>query len=218
MSADPTLHELALHEPALHEPWPTYARQQEATVFGLWAFLASEVLLFGGLFLVYTVYRWTSGPAFSEAAQHTDWQLGTINTVALLTSSLSIAVSGRALERGMRRVAAAGIWITLAFGLIFLVVKAIEYRKDFEENLFPGPVFALAAPAGRIFFGLYWTMTALHALHVTIGLAFIARLAWMAHAGVLERRPNSMEATSLYWHLVDAIWVVLFPCLYLVGR
>ena len=208
----------ATSDEALHEPYETYARQKEATVFGLWTFLASELLLFGGLFLVYTVYRWTSGAAFSEAAHHTNWLLGAVNTAALLTSSLAIAVAGRALERGRTRLATWGVWVTLAFAVMFLVVKGFEYREDFEENLFPGPAFALAAPAARIFFGLYWTMTALHACHVLVGMALIARLAWMAHTGVLQARPNSMEATSLYWHLVDAIWVVLFPCLYLVGR
>ena len=202
----------------LHEPFETRARQREATVFGLWCFLASEVLLFAGLFLVYAVHRWRDGPAFSVAAQHTNALLGTVNTLLLLTSSAAIAIAGRALEAGRVRTAVAGIWTTLALGVGFLVVKGIEYRKDFEEHLWPAPDFALPEPAARVFYGLYWTSTGLHALHVTAGLTLIARLAWMAHRGVLARRPDSMEATSLYWHLVDVIWVVLYPCLYLVGR
>ena len=218
MPTDGALPGPVLPDPKLHAPYETFERQREATVFGLWTFLASELLLFGGLFLTYTVYRWTSGEAFSDAAKHTNWLLGTVNTVALLTSSLSIAVAGRALEAGKLKIVRWGVWITIGFGLMFLVVKALEYREDLEEGLWPGPVFALAAPAGRIFFGLYWTMTGLHAVHVTVGLLLIGRLAWMDHKGVLVRRPDSMEATSLYWHLVDAIWVVLFPCLYLVGR
>ncbi len=202
----------------LHEPFETRARQREATVFGLWCFLASEVLLFAGLFLVYAVHRWRDGPAFSVAAQHTNALLGTVNTLLLLTSSAAIAVAGRALEAGRVRTAVAGVWTTLALGVGFLVVKAIEYRLDVEEHLWPAPDFALPEPAARVFYSLYWTSTGLHALHVTVGLTLIARLAWMAHRGVLARRPDSMEATSLYWHLVDAIWVGLYPCLYLVGR
>lgn len=202
----------------LHEPWESHARQREATVFGLWTFLASELLLFGGLFLVYAIHRWEDGPAFSKAAAHTDMWLGTLNTALLLTSSAAIAVAGRALEAGRARTAVIGVWVTLLLGLGFLVVKAFEYRKDLHEHLWPAPDFALAEPAARIFFGLYWTSTGLHALHVTAGLVLIARLAWMAHRGLLMKRPESMEATSLYWHLVDLIWVVLYPCLYLVGR
>ena len=204
--------------PPLREPFETRARQREATVFGLWTFLASELLLFSGLFLVYAVHRWRDGPAFSTAAQHTDVGLGTVNTVLLLTSSASIAVSGRALEAGRVRTAVAGVWATLVLGAGFLVVKAVEYSKDLHENLWPDADFALPQPAARIFYGLYWTSTGLHAIHVTVGLTLIARLAWLAHRGVLARRPDSMEATSLYWHLVDVIWVVLYPCLYLVGR
>lgn len=202
----------------LHEPFESRSRQREAAVFGLWCFLASELLLFGGLFLVYAIHRWQDGPAFSKAAQRTDVVLGTVNTALLLTSSAAIAVAGRALEAGRRRTAVAGVWATLALGLGFLAVKAVEYRKDFAERLWPAPDFALPEPAARIFFGLYWTSTGLHALHVTVGLLLIGRLAWLAHRGLLARRPDSMEATSLYWHLVDVIWVVLYPCLYLVGR
>lgn len=202
----------------LHAPFETRARQREAVVFGLWCFLASELLLFGGLFLVYAVHRWEDGPAFSVAAQHTNALLGTLNTLLLLTSSAAIAVAGRALEAGRARTATAGIWATLALGVGFLVVKAFEYAKDFEEHLWPAPDFALAEPEARVFYGLYWTSTGLHAVHVTVGIVLIARLAWMAHRGVLMRRPDSMEATGLYWHLVDVIWVVLYPCLYLVGR
>ena len=202
----------------LHEPYRTHARQRDAVVFGMWTFLASELLLFAGLFLVYAVRRWTDGPAFSEAAKHTDVAIGTLNTLLLLTSSASIAVAGRALEHGRRRVVTVAIWLTLLLGFCFLGAKSVEYAKDVREGLWPTADFALPEPAGRIFFGVYWISTGLHACHVTAGQALIGRLAWMQHRGVLMRRPASMEVTSLYWHLVDAIWVVLYPCLYLVGR
>ena len=205
-------------EGVLHEPFEAHHRQREAMVFGLWTFLASEVLLFGGLFLAYAAYRWTHGPAFDAAAHHTNEFYGTLNTGWLLTSSAAIAIAGRALERGRTRLATLGIWVTIGFALLFLLTKAVEYHQDLDEHLWPGPDFALTAPASRIFFSLYWVMTGLHAVHVSVGLSLILRLAWMAHRGVLATRPDSMEVTSLYWHLVDAIWVVLFPCLYLVGR
>lgn len=202
----------------LHEPFETHARQRESTLFGIWIFLASELLLFAGLFLVYAAHRWTDGPAFSEAAKHTDVAIGTFNTLLLLTSSASLAIAGRALEAGRRRVVTAGVWLTLLLGLGFLAAKSVEYYKDVQEGLWPTAAFALPEPAGRVFFGLYWVSTGLHACHVTAGLVLIGRLAWMQHRGVLMRRPESMEVTGLYWHLVDAIWVVLYPCLYLVGR
>ena len=202
----------------LHEPYETHARQREATVFGMWTFLASELLLFAGLFLVYAVHRWTDGPAFSEAAKHTDVVIGTLNTALLLTSSASLAIAGRALEGGQRRAVTVCLWLTLLLGLGFLGAKSVEYVEDVQEGLWPTAAFALPDPASRIFFGVYWTSTGLHACHVTAGLVLIGRLAWMQQRGVLMRRSESMEVTSLYWHLVDAIWVVLYPCLYLVGR
>jgi cytochrome c oxidase subunit III len=208
----------AVAESPLHEPYETHARQKEAVVFGLWTFLASELLLFGGLFLAYAVYRWTHTTAFNAAAHHTNELYGTLNTAWLLTSSAAIAIAGRVLERGQVKTATVLIWVTIAFGLLFLGTKALEYKEDLEEHLWPGPNFALVQPAARAFFSLYWVMTGVHAVHVTVGLCLIARLAVMAHVGTLARRVDSVEATSLYWHLVDAIWVVLFPCLYLVGR
>ena len=202
----------------LHEPYETHARQREATVFGMWAFLASELLLFAGLFLVYAVHRWTDGPAFSEAARHTDVVIGTLNSVLLLTSSAALTVAGRAREAGERRLATLGIWLTLALGVLFLGAKSVEWMKDLHEGLWPSADFTLAAPAARIFWAWYWIATGLHGCHILVGLGLIGRLAWMQHRGVLMRRPDSMETTSLYWHVVDAIWVVLYPCLYLVGR
>lgn len=202
----------------LHEPYETRDRQREAVVFGLWTFLASELLLFGGLFLAYTVYRWTQTAGFDAAAHHTNEFYGTLNTAWLLTSSGAIAIGGRALERGRVKLATVCIWVTIGFGLLFIATKALEYREDLHEHLWPDAHFALVEPAARVFFSLYWVMTGIHAVHVTVGLCLITRLAIMAHVGTLARRPDSMEATSLYWHLVDVIWVVLFPCLYLVGR
>lgn len=202
----------------LHEPWPSKPRQHEAVVFALWTFLASEVLLFGGLFFGYTVYRWLDSSAFVGAISHTNVIYGTANTAILMTSSLSIAVAGRALQARVGRIPEIGLWITLALGLAFLVVKGFEYREDLVERLWPGPGFALVDPVGRIALSFYWIMTAVHACHVTVGLLLIGRLLVMARRDTLQRNGDSVEATTLYWHLVDVIWVILYPLLYLAGR
>ena len=216
--AEAPVSELAAAHSPLHEPYEDYARQREATRFGMWVFLASEILLFGGLFAAYAVLRWTGGAGFVEGARHTDEFLGALNTGWLLTSSTALSVAGRALDQGRTRLAVAGVWVTMAFGLLFLVTKGVEYVQDLHEHLWPGPDFAVAAPAAQSFFALYWVTTGIHSLHLIVGLGLVMRLALMARVGVLQRRTDSMEATTLYWHLVDAIWVVLFTCLYLLGR
>ena len=202
----------------LHEPYDTYARQHEAALLGMWAFLASEILLFSGLFMVYAAHRWTDGAAFTDAARHTNLAIGTLNAVLLLTSSAVLTTAGRAQLAGRRTLTVVCVGATLALGVAFLAAKGVEYAEDLREHLWPSPDFSLPQPASRLFFALYWISTGLHAVHVTVGLLLIGRLAWMARAGVLMRRPESMEATSLYWHVVDAVWMVLYPCLYLVGR
>ena len=122
------------------------------------------------------------------------------------------------MEAKRKRLPEACIWIALALGLAFLVVKGFEYREDVEEGLWPGVRLALEQPAARVFFSFYWITTFVHACHVTIGLSLITRLGWLARRGKLATSTDSMEVTSLYWHLVDAIWVMLYPLLYLVGR
>jgi len=202
----------------LHEPFTSRARQREAIVFALWIFLASELLLFGGLFLGYATYRLLDIRDFNEAASHTNVYFGTANTAILMTSSLAIAVAGRALESGRTKPTKIGIWLTILLGLSFLVVKGFEYREDLIEHLWPNLDFSLKPPVARIFFSFYWITTGVHACHVSVGLLLIGRLAWMAHRRVLPQNRDSVEATSLYWHLVDIIWVILYPLLYLVGR
>jgi cytochrome c oxidase subunit III len=209
--------EAAAHSP-LHEPYETYARQKEATAFGMWVFLASEILLFGGLFLAYAVYRWTQTDAFAAAARHTNELLGGLNTVWMLSTSAAMAVAARALPVGRTRLSVAMLLATLVFALLFVGTKSLEYADDLREHLWPAPGFALAEPAARTFYGLYWVMTGLHAVHVVIGAALVVRLLVLARARRLPERTDSLEATALYWGLVDAVWIVLFPCLYLIGR
>jgi cytochrome c oxidase subunit III len=204
----------------LKEPWRSLEHQREAATFGIWTFLASELLFFGGLILAYTVYRIQDPQAFAAAARETDIWFGTINTAVLLTSSLSMAVAAQAAEEGrLRRLIVLCLAATAALGLTFLVLKGFEYAEDIRKDLVPGPGFALKARAAQLFFALYWVMTGVHAIHLTIGIALVSRLAFLGWRSRMELRRNpEIEVTALYWHLVDVIWIVLYPLIYLPGR
>lgn len=200
-------------------PFENIARQHLAVSFGMWVFLVSEVLLFSGLFAGYSVYRNLYSQGFLAAGRETSIIYGTVNTAILLTSSLTIAVAGRAAKAGFGQVAWCLLVATMALGISFLVVKGFEYREDIAKHLIPGAGFPLDQPGAQLFFSYYWVMTGVHAMHVTGGLAAVGRLvvtswrnpAWLSGSG-------SEEATALYWHLVDVIWIVLYPLLYLAGR
>ena len=203
----------------LRPPWTDLERQRQAAMLGMWIFLGSEVLLFSGLFAGYGVYRGLYPQGFLAAGRHTDIVLGTVNTALLMTSSGTIATAGRAARAGWQRLAWWLLIATFALGALFLALKGLEYHKDIADHLVPGKTFAIAVPGAQLFFCFYWIMTGIHALHVSGGLAGVARLivtsrkdlAWLAGGG-------SEEATALYWHLVDIIWIILYPLLYLVGR
>ena len=202
----------------LHEPFESGVRQREATIFAIWTFLASELLLFGGFFFAFYVMRGQHPAGFREGARHTDLLFGTINTALLLTSSFAMSVAGRAVEVRRVRLAELCIWITLTLGVAFLGVKAMEYAQDLREHLWPDVRFDGADPSERIFFGFYWTVTFIHSCHLMIGLGLLLRLGLMARARVLDVHTDSVETTSLYWHLVDVIWIMAFTTLYLVGK
>jgi cytochrome c oxidase subunit 3 len=204
---------------ALREPWETLPRQREAATFGLWVFLASELLFFGGLLLCYAVFRVIHTQGFDAGAHETNPWFGTANTAVLLTSSLTMAMAARGGEAGLRRTALWCLAATAALGLTFLVIKGFEYREDIVEHLVPGPGFKLAEPAAQLFFSLYWVMTGLHAIHLTIGIGLVTRLWILAkRERLLLAASPQVEITALYWHLVDVIWIILYPLLYLVGR
>ncbi len=202
----------------LHEPFESKVRQREAVVFGLWIFLTSELLLFGGMLMGFAAYRHAHEGAFTDAAHHTILMFGTINTVLLFTSSLCMSVGSRALEVRQGRLAELSVWATAVLGLGFIACKSLEYHQDLHEHLWPGLSFALTDPATRIFFGFYWTLTFVHLCHLSVGLCLMLRLIWMARRGVLAANTDAMEATSLYWHLVDVVWIVVFTTIYLVCR
>jgi cytochrome c oxidase subunit 3 len=204
---------------ALREPFESLARQHNAALFGMWLFLATEVLFFGGLFGGYAVYRTLYPEGFVAGARHSEIVLGTVNTALLLTSSLCLAAGVRAARLGIARFARACFFATALLGCLFLAVKGWEYADDIAKHLLPGPDFALSERGAVQFWTFYWLMTGLHALHVLIGIGAVLRLplAGRRDADWLRHTP-AVEATALYWHFVDAIWVVLFPLLYLAGR
>nr|WP_307728546.1 cytochrome c oxidase subunit 3 [Massilia solisilvae] len=186
----------------------------------MWIFLATELMLFGPLFLAYLYGRTHFPDAFAAASRHTSFWLGTANTAVLLSSSLAMALAVHAREEQRPRAAARLLLLAAACGVLFLFIKGSEYAHDWREQLFPGPGFSLRGETGAgIFFWLYFAMTALHALHLAIGIAATLlfalglRLQWP-----LVQPAQRLDALALYWHFVDSVWIFLYPLLYLVGR
>lgn len=202
---------------ALREPWESLADQRGNARFGIWIFIASEVLFFGALVMAYAFVRALHPGAFAAAARETDLWYGAPNTAILITSSFTMAMAARAADLGLGRLAARCLAATAALGTAFLVVKGFEYREDLAEHLLPGQDFKLAQPAAQIFWSFYWAATAIHAVHLSIGIGLVARLAWLLGRGKLAPRSPQIEVTSLYWGFVDIVWIMLFPLIYLSG-
>ncbi|SEM57138.1 cytochrome c oxidase subunit 3 [Sphingomonas gellani] len=204
-------------EVTLQEPWATAERQRVAVQFGMWLFLATETLFFGGLFLTYAVARFSHPAGFVAAAREAEAMFGTINTVVLLTSSLTMAIAERAVREALVPLARAMFAATLMLGVAFLVVKGFEYRSDIVKHLVPGPEFTLSQTGASQFWAFYWTATGVHACHMLIGLGVVTRML-LIPAADLPGRSTTAEGSALYWHLVDLIWVILYALIYLVGR
>ncbi|MCB1743693.1 MAG: cytochrome c oxidase subunit 3 [Gammaproteobacteria bacterium] len=199
-------------------PWQSISRQAEGVSLGVWIFLVSEVLLFGGLFLGYAVYRGLHPEAWRAAAAHTDVFYGTLNTAILMTSSLTMAMASRGVEHALRRMTSICLLLTAGLGIAFLVTKGFEYQADISKGLLPGPGFALQPATAQLFWAFYWVMTGLHAVHLGIGVGLVGLLLSHMHRKRATLRSTAVEGVALYWHLVDVIWVVLLPLLYLIGR
>ena len=205
------------------EHFATLDQQEEVARLGMWVFLATEVLFFGGLFLAYAIYRARYPDAFAAAGEHTKVVIGTINTAILLTSSFIMALGVKAAEADRRRPLARYLLATALLGIVFLVLKGFEYAGEYREHLVPGLNFifkARDASAAELFFLLYFIMTGLHAVHMAIGVCLLLIFAWRAKRGVFSGEGKHMPVTvlGLYWHFVDLVWVFLFPLLYLNGR
>jgi cytochrome c oxidase subunit 3 len=227
--------------PALAPQFDNLEQQREAGTLGMWIFLATELMIFGGLFTAYTVYRCLWPVAFAEGSRHLLWGIASLNTVVLLSSSFTMALAVYGAQTGRRNVLVGCLALTCLLGLTFLGLKFYEYVVDFQEGLVPGQrFFEVFKPDGsprwegyrelgirledyvqqvQMFFVIYFVMTGLHATHMIIGIGLLTWLILEARKGRFtpEYHPQ-VELTGLYWHFVDIVWIFLLPILYLIGH
>ena len=210
------------HHSALAHQFDDLEQQHEASSLGMWLFLVTEIMFFGGLFTAYAIYRSSYPQAFAEASRHLDITLGAINTMVLIASSLTMVLAVRGAQLGRRRTLIAFLVFTIILGSVFLGIKAVEYSHKFHEHLVPGHGFTLEgswAKQAELFFSFYFAMTGMHALHMVIGIAILAVLTIQAGRGRFSSGYHTpVELTGLYWHFVEIVWIFLFPLLYLIGR
>jgi len=215
-------HGHAVHHPQLQHHFDTMQQQKEASTLGMWLFLLTEVLFFGGIFFAYMLYRMWYFDAFAEASRDLDLMLGGFNTVVLIGSSLTMAFAVRSAQTGSSSGTVRWLILTMILGAVFLGVKVVEYSHKFEVGHVPGPNFHSTsqwAAQEQIFYSLYFTMTGLHAVHMIVGIVILAVITRMAAQGKFnESYHTPVEMTGLYWHFVDLVWIYLFPLLYLVER
>ncbi len=210
------------HAPHTAEQFDDAAQQRDAATLGMWAFLATEVLFFGVLFAAYTVCRVIWPDAFASASRHTDLTLGGLETAILLTSSFTVALAVRDVQLGGRRLATGLLCGTAVLGLVFLAIHAFEYYHDYKAAVIPGiryeEVGGFAAQE-RLFFFLYYVTTGFHALHVSVGVVVLLTMALRTHRAAFGPGYHTpLEVSALYWHLVDIVWIFVFPLYYQVGR
>lgn len=195
--------------------------RDETAELGMWVFLATEVLLFGGLILGYFVYRHDYPAAFAAASQHTEIVIGTANTAILLTSSFLVACAVDAFSVETRKICAVLLSGAIVLGLTFILLKGIEYTKEFHEHLVPGINFSFEADkadGAQLFFLFYFIATMIHALHMLIGISVLAVMAVLTWRSPSTRHRAALHSSALYWHFVDVVWIFLFALIYLPGR
>ena len=196
-------------------------QQSDAARLGMWVFLLTEVLLFGGLFCFYAIYRSWYPDMFYNAHRYLNVVLGATNTIVLITSSVTMALAIRSMQLGRQREAVYNLLATFSLAGMFLVIKYFEYAHKFHEGQLPGKFYTFTGIEGtnpHVFFSVYFLMTGLHGLHVIGGMAVIAWMIRRTRRGDFSAAYYTpLELTGLYWHLVDIIWIFLFPLLYLIG-
>jgi cytochrome c oxidase subunit III len=192
--------------------------ESETGKLGMWIFLFTELFLFGGLFLVYAVFRAKYSQDFHTAARELNAFIGTMNTVFLLVSSMTVAMSVTAIQKNQKKLALFLVTVTLVLAALFMMNKYFEWSHKFEFKLYPGSEVLKNLPRGELlFFGLYFMMTGLHALHVLVGMVLLSvNLIKIRTGKVNQSHYLLLENSGLYWHLVDLIWIFLFPLLYLI--
>jgi cytochrome c oxidase subunit 3 len=219
--------DIEIAEHSLQHHFADMDQQKDASTFGMWLFLVTEIMFFGGLFCAYLVYRATYYQAFVAGSQTMNIWLGATNTAVLICSSLSMAMGVRCAQIGKTKMMVILLLITIVFGFAFLGIKSVEYHEHWVNHQFPGPNFQFegAEVSGvnpqniQIYFSLYWAMTGLHALHMIIGIGLVT---WIVIAGARGAYSpdyySPVENVGLYWHFVDLVWIYLFPLLYLISK
>jgi cytochrome c oxidase subunit III len=224
------LAEHATHVEGLAHHFVSMEQQKEAGMIGMWLFLLTEVMFFGGLFLAYTIYRTTYPEGFLYGSHLLNVKLGGTNTVVLIVSSLTMAMAVYCSQKGDRKNLVRYLVVTLILGLVFLVIKYFEYKAKISDHLFPAMSLYHPAATGdhgvplnlqrpvQVFLWIYFLMTGLHALHMIVGAGLLITMILMARKGRFTKDYNSpIEISGLYWHFVDIVWIFLFPLLYLTG-
>ncbi len=213
--------ESATHPQYLQHHFADAVQQRESSKLGMWIFIVTEVLFFGGLFAAYAIYRAWNPEIFHNAHTALNWKLGAINTMVLITSSLTIALAIRSLQVDRPKPAQHYLWVTLLLAATFMVIKYFEYAHKFHLGELPGKYYTYTGIEGtnpHVFFSIYFVMTGLHGLHVLVGMGVIFWMILRTRRGEFGAQYYTpVEVTGLYWHLVDMIWIYLFPLLYLVG-
>ena len=219
--------------PALQHHFENMEQQREAGTLGMWVFLVTEIMFFGGMFLAYTLYRSKYPAAFASASNHLSLTLGAINTAVLILSSLTMALAVFSAQVGKRRNLVICLVSTMVLGVTFLGIKAVEYREKYVYHLIPGKLFpGNPFDAGKVhllpgaakenvemFYWIYFAMTGMHAVHMIIGVGLLSVILYFSARGRYgPEYHNPVEISGLYWHFVDIIWIFLFPLLYLLGR
>lgn len=211
------------HPEGLAHHFEDLDQQREASELGMWLFLVTEFMFFGGAFMAYLAYRYWHAEGFIEASQTMSVPLGTINTAVLLTSSFTMALAVHAAHHARKKQL---IWLlvaTIVLGSIFLGIKAFEYHEKYDHHHIPFAGLTFKAPGehvlgAMVFYSLYFVMTGLHAFHMVIGIVLMLVLIWLARRGrIMGPHATVVHNAGLYWHFVDLVWVYLFPFFYLVG-
>jgi cytochrome c oxidase subunit 3 len=214
-------HAREAHVPEAAEHFESVEQQEHAARLGMWIFLSSETLLFAALFALYAGYRAMYSVDFLAASHHNNMLIGTANTAILITSSFTVAWALHSVQHDARRMGALSLGLTVLLGMAFLGLKIVEYLDHFHHGIYPGSHYRFAempSHGAKLFFTLYYFLTGLHALHVLGGMTFLALLMWLVLKGRYHARHYvALENGALYWHLVDLIWIFLWPLLYLAG-